>query len=71
MKTKKVIRILPNGDRETVFATDLKVGDRFVDEVRQQEGIVAEVSNGQIKYHLPDGSLAFDDIFDVRGTTAS
>ncbi len=59
---KKVIRILPSGDQETVLATDLEVGDRFVDEIRKQEGIVEEVANGYVKYRLPNGTISLADI---------
>jgi hypothetical protein len=59
---KKVIRVLPNGDREEVSATDLKVDDQFIDETLKQEGIVVEVSHGSVKYRLPDGTISLRDI---------
>jgi hypothetical protein len=57
---KKVFRILPSGEREIVLATDLKVGERFVDEVKQQEGIVCEVGDGFVKYQVPGNTLRLD-----------
>lgn len=66
MKPKQVVRILPNGDRETVPASDLEVGDRFIDEVLKQEGIVEKVSEGQIAYRLPDGAISLADIPKLR-----
>jgi hypothetical protein len=66
MEIKQVARILPNGERETVLATDLEVGDRFVDEILKQEGVVEKVSESQIAYRRPDGTISLADIPKLR-----
>ena len=42
--------------QETVFATELRVGNRFMDEIRKQEGIVEEVDSDYVKYRLVKGA---------------
>jgi hypothetical protein len=65
MEPKHVVRILPNGDRETVLAAELKVGDRFIDELKQ-EGIVEQVHEDRIVYRFPDGAISLADIPKLR-----
>ena len=58
MEPRKIVRLLPNGGHEEVLAIDLQAGDRFIDDVRKQEGIVVEQLNeGGVKYRTPEGTL--------------
>jgi len=63
MEPKKVFRILADGEKEEVFATELKVGERFFDETRKQEGIVVRLRDGSLEYRLPDGTISLSDLF--------
>lgn len=59
---KEVIRRSHHG-QEKVLASELRVGDRFIDETRKMEVEVAEVlPNGKLNCRLPNNSLPLVDI---------
>jgi hypothetical protein len=50
---------------ETALATELKVGDRFFDELKQ-EVVVEEVHEGYVACRLTDGVISLVDIPKLR-----
>jgi hypothetical protein len=58
MEPNKVVRLTSTGQEEEVLATELQVGDEFIDDVRKVRGIgVEQRSKDGVLYRESEGQI--------------